>query len=67
MAPCKDSHMTTKTFDADLARFDAMFTKADAIRTESDGFQWIDQSKVPASAVSAYRMLMQFGYANGLV
>lgn len=59
--------MTTKTFNADLARFDAMFAKADAIRTEADGFQWIDQTRVPAQIVSAYQGLMQFGYANGLV
>lgn len=56
-----------QVFAADLARFDAMFTKADAIRTEADGFQWIDQSKVPAQVVSAYRLLMQYGYANGLI
>lgn len=59
--------MTQTIFNADLARFDAMFTKADAIRTDADGFQWIDQTKVPASAVSAYSRLMQFGYANGLI
>lgn len=58
--------MTTKTFNTDLARFDAMFRKADAIRTEADGFAWIDQTKVPASAVRAYQRLMQYGYANGL-
>lgn len=57
----------TEVYAADLARFDAMFRKADAIRTEGDGFQWIDESKVPVSAVSAYRGLMQYGYANGLV
>jgi hypothetical protein len=57
----------TKTFTADLARFDAMFRKADAIRTEADGYTWIDQSRVPAAVVNAYSRLMQFGYANGLV
>lgn len=59
--------MNTTSFSADMARFDAMFAKADAIRTEADGFQWIDQSKVPTSVVGAYSRLMQFGYANGLV
>lgn len=57
----------TKTFAADVARFDKMFTDADAIRTESDGFQWIDPTKVPAAAVAAYNRLMSFGFANGLV
>lgn len=59
--------MTTKTFTADLARYDAMFRNADAIRTDADGFAWIDQSKVPVSAIRSYQLLMQFGYANGLV
>lgn len=59
--------MTNKAFNADMARFDKMFTQADAIRTEADGFQWIDETRVSAVAVSAYRRLMQFGYANGLV
>jgi hypothetical protein len=58
--------MTTKTFTADLARFDKAFREADAIRTEADGFSWIDEGKVPAALVSAYRRLMQYGYANGL-
>ena len=60
--------MSNQAFTADIARFDAMFTEADAIRTDpTDGFRWIDESKVPASAVSAYRLLMQYGYANGLM
>lgn len=56
----------TKTFNADLARFDKAFRDADAIRTLDDGFTWIDESKVPASLVRSYRRFMQYGYANGL-
>lgn len=59
--------MTTKTFTADLARFDDMFSKAGAIRTTDDGYTWIDQTKVSPSAVATYQRLMQFGYANGLI
>ena len=60
-------HMTTKTFNADLARLEDSFRKADAIRTTNDGFTYIDQSRVSASLVGSYQRLMQFGYANGLI
>lgn len=59
--------MTTKTFYADLARFDKAFRDADALRAEADGYTWIDQSKVSSDLATAYQRLMQFGYANGLV
>ena len=57
----------TKTYAADAARFAAAFESAGAIRTESDGFQWIDQSKVPASLVRSYGRFIQYGAANGLI
>lgn len=53
-------------YRADLARFDALFRKADAIVTLDDGFAYIDEEKAPADAVRAYRLLMQYGMANGL-
>lgn len=56
-----------KTFAADMARFAKLFTDADAIRTNADGFQWIDQTRIPAAAVRSYNRLVQYGAANGLV
>jgi hypothetical protein len=56
-----------KHFAADLARYDNLFRSADAIRTEADGFAWIDTTKVPAAAVRSYNLLMQHGYANGWI
>ena len=41
--------------------------KADAIRTEPDGFRWIDRAKVPAAMLSAFQRLVEYGYANGLM
>lgn len=59
--------MSKAFFTADAARFEKLFTDLDAIRTEADGFQWIDESKVPAQALNAYRMHVQYGFANGLM
>ena len=56
-----------QVFNADLARFDATFKAAGAIVTTDDGFSYIDEAKVSRATVSAYRRLMQYGYANGLV
>ena len=50
-----------------MARFDEAFRKADAIRTDPDGFRWIDQARVPAAMLSAFRRLTEYGYANGLL
>lgn len=50
----------------DLERFDAAFRKHDAIATTADGFTYIDETKVPADLVRAYRLLMRYGAANGL-
>ena len=58
---------TNRAFAADLARYDAAFTKAGAIVTTTEGFAYIDESKVPAALVRGYRTLMSYGYANGLV
>lgn len=62
-----------RVFDADLARFDAMFQEADAIRsgTDPDGtvFHYIDPAFAAANGrtVGAYRGLLTYGYANGLM
>ena len=56
-----------KVFNTDLARINAQLEAADAIRTADDGFQWIDESRVPAQLISAYRGLVQCGYANDLI
>ena len=54
-------------FEADMARFDKMFTDADAIVIEPDGFKWIDPTKVPAELLDIYCNLLSYGYANGLI
>lgn len=50
-----------------MARFDEAFRAADAIRTEPDGFAWIDAARVPAEMLRAFRRLAEYGYANGLL
>lgn len=59
--------MTTKTFNADLARYNAAFEKAGAVVEHPDGFTYVDESKLPASMVKSYRNLMRLGFAQGLV
>lgn len=54
-------------FDADAARFDKAFRSAGAIVTEADGFEWVDEAKVPSQLISAYRSFVQYGFANGLM
>jgi len=62
-----------RVFDADLARFDAMFQEADAVRsgTDPDGtvFHFIDPAFAAAnvSTVRAYKGLLAYGYATGLM
>lgn len=58
---------TAKAFNADLERINRTIVEAGALRAEADGFQWIDESLVPASLMRAYRGLVQYGYANGLM
>ena len=50
-----------------MARFDEAFRAAGAIRTDPDGFAWIDASKVPDGMLRAFRRLVEYGYANGLM
>jgi hypothetical protein len=52
---------------ADLARIGAAFEAADAIRTTADGFAYIDETRAPRALVAAYRRLLIYAYANGLM
>ncbi len=56
-----------KVFAADHERMNAQLEALGAVVTLVDGFQYIDESKAPAGLLRAYRGLMQFGYANGLI
>lgn len=56
-----------KVFAADFARITDQFQAAGAVVTMDDGFTYVDESKVSAQLVSAYRGLVQYGYANGLI
>ncbi len=40
---------------------------APAVITLDDGTQWIDTSRVDPDLLAAYRRLLQYGYANGLL
>lgn len=54
-------------FDADLDRLSTALENTGAVRHEPDGFAWIDESRAPVRLVSAYRRLVIYGYANGLL
>lgn len=56
-----------KVFDRDFARITASIEAAGAVVTTGDGFRYVDETKVSAQLVSAYRGLVQYGYANGLI
>lgn len=65
MAATIDTARVPAYYRRDLERFDNLFRKADAIVTMPDGFAHIDESKVPTASVRAYRLLIQYGAANG--
>lgn len=54
-------------FDRDLERFNGWFHAAGAVVTHDDGTRGIDPAKAPADLVRAYRKLICFGAANGLL
>jgi len=59
-----------KVFAADLARFDAAFEALGAVGVVRDGdedFKYIDSTRTPADLLRAYRRLVIFGAANGLI
>jgi hypothetical protein len=63
-----DDLMSTKSaFRADLERFNRTLEASGAVVTLEDGWRGIDGSRVPAELLSAYRLLIQYGYANGLL
>jgi hypothetical protein len=61
--------MTTsqQVFFADLDRLNAQFKQAGAVKVTTDGFIYVDESVVSADLVRAYRGLIRYGYASGLV
>lgn len=54
-------------FDADLTKINATIEGLGALVTYADGFVGIDPTKVPDALLRAYRGLLCFGYANGLI
>lgn len=54
-------------FDRDLDRFTTAFHKLGAVVTAPDGTRGIHPAKAPAGLISAYRNLLSFGAANGLL
>jgi hypothetical protein len=51
---------------ADLERFNAALRKRDAVRTDDDGFQWVDPDRVPADMLDAYRRVSSYAAALGV-
>lgn len=60
-------HPSYPAFQADLARFDALFRERDAILEFEDGSRGVDGTKLPDGVLTTYGNLMQFGYVNGLI
>jgi hypothetical protein len=60
------SHTQTR-LRAELARANAVLVNAKAVRTEPDGFSWIDEIKLPADFVSYYTGLVATCYAYGAI
>jgi len=54
-------------FDADHRRLNAAIEECGAVVTYPDGFVGIDADRCPPYLLSAYQMLMQYGFANGLL
>lgn len=54
-------------FDQDLARFNAALERLGALVEVEDGSVWVDPAKVPPDLARAYRGLLAYGYANGLI
>lgn len=59
-----------KVFATDLARFNAAFEVLGAVRVvddEGEDIQYIDPTGMPTDLLRAYKDLLVFGAANGLV
>ncbi|MBB3752542.1 hypothetical protein FHT44_005054 [Mycolicibacterium sp. BK634] len=56
-----------EAFRRELESANAAIRKAGALMTEDDGFQWIDESKMPAEFLDYYSGLVSAGYAIGAI
>jgi hypothetical protein len=54
-------------FDADLSRMNKALRSFGAVNESPDGFTYIDTDKAPGPLLRAYRGLLSYGYANGLI
>ena len=58
---------TSEQVHADLAKLNAVFEAAGAVLTDEDGERWIDPTLAPPDALRAYRGLLSYGYATGVL
>lgn len=57
-----------EVFDKDAVRFDTALRELGAVSgPDEDGNEWLDESRVPADLLRAYRGFIAYGYANGLM
>lgn len=59
--------MSNEFFYQDLNRLNHKLRALGAVAATSDGFTYVDESKIPAELASAYRFPGRYGYANGLL
>lgn len=64
--PATKPTASQRVFHADLDRFNRAFAECGAVVNYPDG-TFIDPSKAPEHLVSAYRALLSYGYATGLL
>lgn len=64
-AHTKSMKTQSECFQDDLDNMNEALHEMGAVREAADGFQWLDQSVVPAELLGTYNRLLQFGYANG--
>jgi hypothetical protein len=58
---------TRAVFDADLERFNKALHSFGAVVTDPSGFTYIDTDKAPGPLLRSYRLLLTYGYANGMI
>ena len=68
----REAHSTASqsVFDRDMQRFDTAFRNAGALVTIEDrgeSFTYIDEGRAPQTLIRAYKRLVSYGYANGLM
>ena len=54
-------------WQADWDKVTEQIEKANAVVTEADGFQWVNEQKLNPEVVRVYRDLASIGYANGFM